>query len=85
MDDLALIKASSSMDYLELKVFRQELINHPERVRVINRADCRSMRDKATHQQRNLLACRDELYEVRIRNRKRSKDWHPGGSNKDSR
>lgn len=83
--DSALIKANASMGSLELKVPRQELADHLERVRAISPADRKAMRDRANRQQRTLTASRDELQEIRARNKKWSKDQHPGASNKDSR
>ncbi|WP_162052228.1 IS1182 family transposase [Pontibacter pamirensis] len=83
--DSALVKANASMDSLELKVPREELADHLERVRAMSPSDRKAMRDKATQQQRTITASRDELQEIRARNRKWSKDQHPGASNKDSR
>ncbi len=83
--DSALIKANASMDSLELKVPRQELVDHLERVRAMSPADRKAMRDKASQQQRTLTASRDELQEIRARNIKWGQDQHPGASNKNSR
>ncbi|WP_439882403.1 IS1182 family transposase [Pontibacter sp. MBLB2868] len=83
--DSALIKANASMDSLELKVPQQELADHLERVRAMSPADRRAMRNKASQQQRTLTASRDELQEIKARNKKWGKDQHPGASNKDSR
>lgn len=83
--DSALIKANASMDSLELKVPRHELADHLERVRAMSPADRQAQRNKATTQQRTILATDQELQEIRARNQKWGRDQHPGASNKDSR
>jgi transposase len=83
--DSALVKANASMDSLELKVPLQDLADHLERARAMSPADRKAIRDKTTQQQRTLTASRDELQAIRARNKKWSKDQHPGASNKDSR
>ncbi|GAB3819203.1 IS1182 family transposase [Pontibacter rugosus] len=85
--DSALVKANASMDSLELKVPQQELDAHLERVRAISHGDRKAKADKATPLQRTITASRDELLEIKARNRKwgLEQDYRPGARNKGSK
>ncbi|QCR21473.1 DDE transposase [Pontibacter sp. SGAir0037] len=82
--DSALVKANASMDSLELKVPQETLNAHLERVRVISRGDRIAKANKASQQQRTITASREELLEIRARNRKwqLEQNYHPGAHNK---
>jgi len=82
--DSALIKSNASMDSLELKVPAETLDAHLERVRAISHADRKAQVNKATAQQQIITASRDELMDIRARNRKwrLEQDYHPGSHNK---
>ena len=82
--DSALIKANASMDSLELKVAPETLNAHLQRVRPISRGDRKALINKATEEQRTITASREELQEIRARNRKwqLEQDLHPGAHNK---
>ena len=85
--DSALIKANASMDSLELKVPADTLDAHLERVRAISQADRKAKVNKATIQQQTITASKDELQEIKTRNRTWSlqQDLRPGSHNKNSK
>jgi transposase len=85
--DSALIKANASLDSLELKVPQHTLDTHLERVRAISRADRKAKVNKANLEQQTISASRDELQEIKARNRTWSlqQDLRPGAHNKNSK
>ena len=82
--DSALVKANASMDSLELKVAPETLDGHLQRIRAISRGDRRAQVDRATQEQQTLTASRQELLEIKARNRKwrLEQDYRPGARNK---
>jgi len=82
--DSALIKANASMDSLELKVAPDTLDHHLERIRAISHGDRKAQVDRTTQEQRTITASRDELLEIKARNRKwrLEQNYHPGAHNK---
>ena len=82
--DSALVKANASMDSLQLKVPEEELDHHLESIRAISRGDRKAKVNKATRLQQTITASRDELLEIRARNRKwqLEQNYHPGAHNK---
>lgn len=81
--DSALVKANASMGSLELKVPKETLDAHLERIRAISRVDRKARVNKATQEQQTITASRDELLEVQARNRKwrLEQDQRPGSHN----
>ena len=82
--DSALIKANASMGSLELKVPETELDTYLRRFRTLSRGDRKALVNKATEKQRTITASREELLEIKARNRKWSieQDYHPGSRNR---
>ncbi|HEY4652569.1 MAG TPA: IS1182 family transposase [Pontibacter sp.] len=85
--DSALVKANTSMDSLELKVTPDALDAHLQRIRAISRGDRQAQVNKAPEAQRTITASRDELLEIKARNRKwgLEQDYRPGARNKGSK
>lgn len=85
--DSALIKANASLDSLELKVPAGTLDAHLERVRAISQADRKAAFNKASFEQQTITATRDELQEIKARNRtwRLQQDQRPGAHNKNSK
>ena len=82
--DSALVKANASMDSLELKVPAEQLEARLQQVRTFSCADRRARQDRAPLEQRTITASREELLEIKARNRKwrAEQDLHPGAHNK---
>ncbi|MCP2044195.1 IS1182 family transposase [Pontibacter sp. HSC-36F09] len=82
--DSALVKANASMGSLELKVPQEQLEARLRQVRVFSSADRPARQDKAPPGQRTVTASREELLEIRARNRKwqAGQDLYPGAHNK---
>ncbi|MBX0335059.1 IS1182 family transposase [Pontibacter sp. HSC-14F20] len=82
--DSALIKANASMGSLELKVPQEQLEARLQQARVFSSADRRAHQNRAPLTQRALTASREELLEIRARNRKwqKEQDLYPGAHNK---
>lgn len=82
--DSALVKANASMGSLELKVSEEELETYFQRFRTLSRADRQAKANKAAVEQRVVSASRQELQEIKARNRKwrLEQDYLPGAHNK---
>jgi transposase len=82
--DSALIKANASMGSLELKVPQEQLEARLRQARVFSSADRRASQNRAPLAQRTVTASREELLEIRARNRKwqAEQDLYPGAHNK---
>jgi len=78
--DSAPIKANASMDSMELKVPQEDLADHLLRIRNISSKDKASFpgrkakNNKASHSQREITARKDELNDIKSRNKKWGKD-----------
>jgi transposase len=85
--DSALVKASASMDSLELKVPQETLDAHLGRIRAISRADRKAKENKATVGQQTISASHDELQGIKARHRKWSleQDLRPGAHSRNSK
>ncbi|WP_299762537.1 IS1182 family transposase [uncultured Pontibacter sp.] len=82
--DSALVKANASMGSLELKVSEEELETYFQRFRTLSRADRQAKANRAAVEQRVVSASRQELQEIKARNRKwrLEQDYLPGAHNK---
>jgi transposase len=87
--DSVLVKANASMDSVELKVPKEELSDHLERVRHMSSVDRekpkrKSKQNKASKEQQQLRAREGELQEIRSRNKKwrQDQDRRPGAGSK---
>ncbi|UTW67710.1 transposase [bacterium SCSIO 12643] len=89
--DSAPIKANASMDTLELKVPKEDLETHLQKVRVMSKPDRVSKRkakeNKANQDQQTIQANTHELKGIQSRNKKwkEDQDQRPGASNKGSK
>lgn len=86
--DSAPVKANASMDSLELKVPEEELEEYLRKVRVMSSKDRepkrKSKENKAPKDQQKVTARKDELQEIKSRNKrwKKDQDQRPGALNK---
>lgn len=85
--DSAFVKANASMDSLELKVPKESLEEHLQRIRHISAADRPAKVNKASRQQKTINADEQKLKSIESRQKKWSKDQdqRPGAKNKGSR
>lgn len=90
--DSAPVKANASMDTLELKVPKEELSAHLQKIRHISKRDKdtpvrKAKNNKADESQKSLSASKKELQAIESRNKKWSheQDQRPGAGNKGSR
>ena len=82
--DSAPVKASASMDSLELKVPEEKLEEYIRKARYLSRPDRKAKINKATDGQQTITASERELKEIRSRNRnwQKNQDQRPGAGNK---
>jgi transposase len=85
--DSAPVKANASMDSLEIKVPEEDLEEHLSKVRVQSSRDRKAKENKAPKSQQKITATKNELQEIKSRNKKWSEeqDMRPGAKNKGSR
>ncbi len=85
--DSAPVKANASMDSLEIKVPEEDLEEHLSKVRVQSNRDRKAKENKAPKSQQKITATKNELQEIKSRNKKWSEDqdMRPGAKNKGSR
>jgi len=85
--DSAFVKANASMDSLELKVPKESLEEHLQRIRHISAADRPAKVNKASKKQKTINADKQKLKSIESRQKKWSKDQdqRPGARNKGSR
>jgi len=85
--DSAPVKANASMDSLEIKVPAEDLEEHLSKVRVQSSRDRKAKENKAPKSQQQITASKNELQQIKSRNKKWSEeqDMRPGAKNKGSR
>ncbi len=85
--DSAPVKANASKDSLEIKVPAKELEEHLFRVRLQSSRDRKAKGNKAPKEQQEITASKQELQEIKSRNKRWSQDqdMRPGARNKGSR
>lgn len=85
--DSAPVKANASMDSLELKVPAEDLEEHLSKLRVQSSRDRKAKENKAPAEQQKITASKNELQEIKSRNKRWSKDqdMKPGAKNKGSK
>lgn len=85
--DSAMIKANASMESLELKVPKETLEEHLNKVRIMSQADRPVKTNKASEDQQKVTASKEELRDLKTTQDKwrKDQDQRPGASSKNSK